>query len=129
MTIDHHGRADKTHCPHANTVAEILQLIFERGDLLVGIAVADSAQTGRLLTQLHTGVFRAADADTYDRGLTGKAALAEGNQRIKQEPLDAINAVTGKQHAVIGTEQPSLMHGGDIDPVCIRLKAPVDFRH
>ena len=94
--------------PPCRYYCRYLQLIFECGDLLVRITVADSAQTGRLLAQLHTGVFRATNTNTNNRWLAGKSALAKGNQRIEQEPLDAIYAITGEQHTVISAKQPPL---------------------
>src|SRR6516165_11200692 len=108
VAVDHHGAADESHGAHADAVAEVLQLRFDGGDAGVGIAVADDAQAGRLLAEYHRDVLGAAEPDADDGGLAGEAALAELDQRVEIEPLDAVEAVGGKQHAVIAAEQPAL---------------------
>ena len=71
MAIDHHGGADEAHGPHADRVAELLQLQLQLGDLGVRVAVADHAQAGGLLAEGHANVLGAADTDPDDRRLTG----------------------------------------------------------
>ena len=92
-----------------------------------GIARADDAQAGRLLAQHHAGVLGAAEPDADDRRLAGEPALAEADQRVEIEPLDAVDAVAGKQHAVIGAEQAALVHGGELDPVGVGMERVLDL--
>ena len=65
--------------PMPMVVAELLELVLERGDLGIGIARSDHAQTGRLLAQHHASIFRAAEPDADDRRLTREPALAEAD--------------------------------------------------
>src|SRR6476659_599569 len=127
VAIDDHRRADESHRAHADAVAERLELLLQRGDLRVRVARSDHAQAGRLLAQHHAGILRAAEPDADDRRLARKPALAEADQRVKIEPPDAVDAVARKQHAVIGAEQATLVHGGEIDPVSIRMKRVLDI--
>src|SRR5665213_2472414 len=106
MAIDHHRRADKAHGAHADAVADVLEFVFERGNARVRIARAADAQARGLLAQHHAGVLRAAEADADNGRLTGKAALAEADQSVEKKPLDALDAVAGKQHTIIRAEQP-----------------------
>jgi hypothetical protein len=46
---------------------------------------------------------------------------------VEIEPPDAVDAVSGKQHAIIGAEQATLVHGGEIDPVGIGMKRVLDL--
>ena len=41
VAVDHHMLADKSHGAHADGIAEFLQLVLERGDARVAVAVAD----------------------------------------------------------------------------------------
>ena len=128
VAIDHHRGADKAHGAHADGVAEFLELFFQRGDFRIGIARADDAQARRLLAQHHAGVLGAAEPDADDRGLAGEPALAEADQRVEIKPLDAFDAVAGKQHAVVRAEQPAFVHGGEFDPVGVGMEGVFDLR-
>ncbi len=101
VAIDHHGAAHESHGAHADVVAELLELHLDGGDARVGIAVADHAQARRLLAQHHADVLGAAEPDADDGRLAGEPALAELDQRVEVEPLDAVEAVGREQHAVI----------------------------
>ena len=72
-------------------------------------------------------VFRTAEPDSDDRRLTGKPAFAEANQRVEIEPPDAIDAVAGKQHAIVGAEQATFMHGSEFDPIGVGMKRIFDL--
>src|SRR6185503_601217 len=127
VAIDHHRSAHEAHRAHADAVAKLPELFFQRGNLRVRIARPDDAQAGRLLAEHHGRVFRTAEPDSDDRRLTGKPALAEANQRVEIEPPDAVDAVAGKQHAIVGAEQATFMHGGEFDPIGVGMKRIFDL--
>src|SRR5581483_7090788 len=116
------------HGAHADVVAELFQLGFERGNPGVGGARAHRAQARRLLAQDHRDVLGAAEPDADDGRLTGKPAPAEGDERVEIETLDALDAVTREQHAVVGAEQAALVHGGEVDPAGVRVEGVLDLR-
>ena len=86
------------------------------------------AEARRLLAEHHAGVFRTAEPDADNGRLAGEAPLAEGEQHIEEETLDAVDPVAGEQHPVVGPEQPALVNGGDVNPVGVRLEGIFDFR-
>ena len=61
-------------------------------------------------------------------GWQARPRLPKAIRRIEEEALDAVDAVAGKEHAVVGAEQAALVHGGDVDPIRIRLEGVVDLR-
>ena len=128
VQVGDHRAPGEPHRTHADGVAEVFQFQFQRRDFRVGVAVADHAQTRRLFAERHARVLRAAQAHADNRRLACQAALAESDEGVEQKPLDAVHAVAGKQHAVVGAEQAAFMHGGEFQPVGARLKTPVDFR-
>ena len=128
MAVDHHGGADEAHGPHADGIAERLELFLQLGDRRVGVALADRPQARRLLAERHRDILGAAEPDADDGRLTGQPALAEGDQDVEEEPLDAVDPVARKQHAVIGAEQAALVHGGDVDPPGVGLERVLDLR-
>ena len=127
MAIDHHRGADEAHGAHADIVAELLEFLFDRRDPRIRIARADDAQARGLLAENHAGIFRAAEPDADDGGLAGEPALAEADQRVEIKPLDARDAVGGKQHAVVGAEQAALVHGGQLEPVGVGVEGIFDL--
>ena len=128
MAVCHHGLTHKTHGSHANIIAQLLEFQFEFGNFWIGISVAHYPQASCLLAQHHGDVFGPAQANAHYGGLAREAAFAKRNQGVQQETFDAVYAISGKQHAVVGAEQAALVHRGDIHPVGVRFKAPLDFR-
>src|SRR5262249_6228520 len=104
VAIDHHRGAHEPHSAHADAVAELLEFLLQRGDLGIRIARSDHAQAGRLLAQHHAGILGAAEPDADDRRLAREPALAEADERVEIEALDAVDAVAWKQHAIVGAE-------------------------
>ncbi len=92
-----------------------------------GFAGPHSAQARRLLAEHHADVLGAAETDADDRRLAGETALAEGDAGVEEEALDALDTVGGEQHAVVGAEQPALVHGGEIDPGGVRMERVFDL--
>ena len=90
--------------------------------------VSYNPETGRLFTQYHAGVFASADSYANNCGLAGKSASTKLNHRIQKHFLDSIPAITGKQHSVIGSEQATLVHCGDIEPVGVRFHGVFNLR-
>ena len=127
MAIDDHGFADESHGAHADGIAEFHQFHLKLRDLGVWVAVADRAQACGLLAQDHRCVFRTTEPDTDDRRLTGEAALTERDQAIQIKPFDAFDPVAWEQHPIIGAEQTAFVHGGDVDPVAVRLERVLDL--
>ena len=66
--------------------------------------------------------------DPDDRRLAGEPALAEGDQRVEIEALDALDTVAREQHAIVGAEQAALVHGGEVDPVGVGMEGVFDLR-
>ena len=128
VAVDHHMLADKSHGAHADGIAELLQLVLERGDARVAVAVADGAQAGGALAENHAAVLGPAKPDPDDGWLAGKAALAEGDEAVEIETLDALDPVGGEQHPVVGAEQPALVNRDQVDPFSAGLVAIFDFR-
>src|SRR5580698_3952747 len=85
-------------------------------------------QARRLLAKHHGGVLRAAKANADDGRLAGEPALAEADQGIEKEALDAFDAVAGKQHAIVRTEQAAFVHGRELDPVVVGMERVLDLR-
>ena len=127
MAIDDHGFADESHWPHADIVAHLLEFQFQRGDLRVRVPVAHRAQAGRLLAEGDGNVLAAAEPDADDGRLAGETAAAELVHHIEEEPLNAVDAVAGEQHPVIGAEQPALVDGGHVDPLGVGLEGILDL--
>src|SRR5262249_20638823 len=71
----------------------------------------------RLLAERHGDVLGAAEAHADDGRLTGEPTPTKGYQRVKVEALDALDAIAREQHAVVGAEETTLVHGGEVDPV------------
>ncbi len=117
----------KPMAPMPIELPSCLQFLLERGDLRIGIARADDAQAGGLLAEHHADVLRAAEPDADDRRLAGEPALAERDQRVEIEALDAVDPVAREQHAVIGAEQAALVHGGEVDPVGVGVERVFDL--
>ena len=98
------------------------------GDERVGMAIADNAQAGCFLAERDALVLGAADADADDHRRAGQAAMAEGDERVDEEALEAGDAVAGEEHAVVAAEEAALVDGGEVDPVALGLEAVVDVR-
>ena len=128
MAVDDHGIALEAHGAHADLVAELLQLGFERRHLRVRVAVADGTQTGRLFADAHAGILVAAETDADNRRLAGEAAAAELDHDVEEKALDAVDAVGREQHPVVGAEEAALMHGNQVDPVAVGLERVFDLR-
>src|SRR5581483_6918807 len=128
VAVDHHGAPHETHGAHADAVAELFELRLQLCDPGIGVARADHAQTRRLLAQDHRDVLGAAEPDADDGRLAGEPAPAEGDERVEVEALDALDAVAGEQHAVVGAEQAALVHGGEVDPVGVGVEGIFDLR-
>ena len=128
MSIDDHGVADEPHGSHADGIACLRQLELQRRDLRIRVSVTDRPQAGRTLSEHHARVLRPAEPHADDGRLAGEPPLAESHQGIEEEPLDALNPVAWKQHAVVGAEQPSLVHGDQVDPLAVRLMRVLDLR-
>ena len=58
MAVDDHRFADEAHCPHADAVAEFLELEFQLGDFRIRVAITDGSETGGSLAENHASVFR-----------------------------------------------------------------------
>ena len=126
--VEHRRVALEAHDADHRAVAQFQQLQFELGDERIGVPVADEAQAGCFLAERDALVFRAADADADDHRRARQAAMAERDQRVDEEPLDAGDAVAGEEHAVVAAEQAALVDGGEVDPVALGLEAVVDVR-
>ena len=124
-----HGRvAFEAHDADHRAVAEFEQFEFEFGDERIGVAVADEAEARCFFTECDALIFRAADADADDDGRAGEAAVAEGDERVDEEPFDAGDAVAGEEHAVVAAEEAAFVNGGQVDPVALGFEAVVDAR-
>lgn len=82
VAIHHHRGADEAHRSHADPIAEVLQLHFERSDLRIGVTVADDTEARGLLAYGHRRILRSAKAYADDRRLAGEPATAELHQHI-----------------------------------------------
>jgi hypothetical protein len=61
-------------CLRADRVADFHELLLDRGDARVGVAVADRTQAGGLLAQYHADVLGAAEPDADNGRLAGEPA-------------------------------------------------------
>ena len=128
VDVEHRRVALEAHDADHGAVAQFEQFQFEFGDERIGVAVADETQAGGFFAERDALVFRAADADADDDGRAGQAAVAEGDERVDEEPLEAGDAVAGEEHAVVAAEEAAFVDGGEVDPVAFGLEAVVDAR-
>src|SRR3954452_6545784 len=54
--------------------------------------------------------------------------MAEADERVDEEALDAGDAIAGEEHAVITAEEPTFVDGSEVDPIALGLEAVVDVR-
>src|SRR3954453_2987385 len=95
--VEYRRVALEAHDADHRAVPELEQLELQLGDERIGVAIADDTQARCFLAERDALVFRSADADADDDGRARQAAMAERDERIDEESLEAGDAVAGEE--------------------------------